>query len=536
MTATLQATGDPSSDAEAPQPGRSAGVADLPPPSDNGLLDMPAPLRPWRDPDPLTGWFITAFITVIAGFTRFWGLASPGSKSFDEVYYATEAQELLRYGYENNPDYMFIVHPSVGKWAIALTSAVWGNNPTGWRVAPAIAGVLSVFLIIRIARRMFRSNLLGGIAGLLLTMDGISLVQSRVALLDIFLELFILAGFGALVVDRDQFRARLARFVGEGGDARDFIPRLGPRPWRLAAGVMLGLSLGVKWSALSFWIALTVLSLCWDRGALKSAGARYPWTATLKLSGAGWVGSLIGATVGTYLLTWLGWWAGENSWNRHWGDTHHDTGLLGWLPKWAQALANYHNQAYEFHVGLSSPHVYQSTPWSWWILARPIPYAYYGTPDGTTEAKSVCGAAKCSSEVLLIGTPLMYWAFAPVVIWLAWHWVTTRDWRAAVVLVAVAAGWLVWLRDAKRTMFLFYMTPLMPFLILGLTLALGTLLGGRREPSMRMLWYRPNWRVFAVAGYLGLVIADFVWMWPVFTNVMLTQAQWHARIWFQSWI
>ena len=64
--------------------------------------------------------------------------------------------------------------------------------------------------------------------------------------------------------------------------------------------------------------------------------------------------------------------------------------------------------------------------------------------------------------MLLIGTPLLWWAFIPVLLWLAWHYLTTRDWRAAAVWVAFAAGWLVWFQDLKRTMFLFYMAPLRP--------------------------------------------------------------------------
>ena len=69
-------------------------------------------------PAPRLGWAITALVTAIAAFTRFWALGSPHGKSFDEVYYATEAQELLRFGYEDNRDYMFIVHPPLGKWLI----------------------------------------------------------------------------------------------------------------------------------------------------------------------------------------------------------------------------------------------------------------------------------------------------------------------------------------------------------------------------------------------------------------------------------
>lgn len=515
----------------------AAAIADLPPhePTGPGPAAVPGPLRGWSRRERLTGWYITVVVTALAAVTRFWGLDTPRGKQFDEVYYATEAQELLRYGYESDPGYMFIVHPSVGKWCIAISSWLFGNNETGWRVAPALAGTLAVLLTVRIARRMLRSNLLGGLAGLLLTMDGVSLVQSRVALLDIFLQLFVLAGFGALVVDRDQFRDRLARFLADGGDARAGVPALGPRPWRLLGGVLLGLACGVKWTGLSFLGLFAAMSLVWDLGALKSAGVRHRVPTALRRSWLGAVGSLGIAPVAAYLFTWLGWWAGENSWNRHWADTHPAHGLAAVLPRFVRSLINYHQQAYSFHEGLDSFHPYRSEPWSWLILGRPVLYTYHGTPTGA-DGHSTCGASSCVDSVLLIGTPIMWWAFTPVLLWLVWHWATTRDWRAATVLVAFVAGWAVWLQDPKRTMFLFYMTPLVPFLVLGLTLALGLLIGGARTPSLRLLWYRPNWRVLLAAGYLGLVVADFAWMWPLFTDVTISFHGWQGRIWFQSWI
>jgi dolichyl-phosphate-mannose--protein O-mannosyl transferase len=99
----------------------------------------------------------------------------------------------------------------------------------------------------------------------------------------------------------------------------------------------------------------------------------------------------------------------------------------------------------------------------------------------------------------------------------------------------------VWFQDLSRTMFLFYMAPLVPFLILGLTLALGAMLG----PAVRRtgeLWLdhrhamRRRWGVIGVSAYLGLVTADFVWMWPIFTGALRTYDQWHAHMWFQSWV
>jgi dolichyl-phosphate-mannose-protein mannosyltransferase len=561
-------------------------------PSDNETADAPRPLKPvpaalepWRDPHARLGWLSTLVIAILAGFTRFWALGfppgMPGGKpnipmsgmNFDEVYYATEGQELLRYGYEDNRGYMFIVHPPLGKWLIAgseylwdspSNSAAWLSNSIGWRIAPALFGCLGVIMVARIVRRMMRSNLFGFIAGLLMAFEGMSLVLARTAILDIFLQTFVIAGFGALVIDRDKMRGRLAALIADGADLSAGVPTLGPRPWRLIAGVMFGLACAVKWTGLSFFVVFMLLSLIWDRAALKSAGVRRPTRAWGRRSVLPGLGALIIAPIGAYLLTYLGWFAGENSWNRHWADTHSASarwnlfGLRvpinwGWLPGPIRSLGAYTLDAYRFHEHLYDPHTYQSNPWSWLVLGRPVDFYY-------DSSATTCGASSCSREVLLLGTPLMWWAFIPMLLWLAWHWATTRDWRAAVVWVAFIAGWVVWFQDLKRTMFLFYMAPLVPFLIMGLTLALGTMLGPAlaarpsrdfeaeaADPNLREAAYerdakydrslrRRYWGIAGISVFLALVVADFVWMWPLFTGGLLTYNDWHAHMWLPSWV
>jgi dolichyl-phosphate-mannose-protein mannosyltransferase len=536
VTATLEAppAGDLGAD-EPPTPVGPVGPA----------RPVPAALAPWRDPHPWVGWAITAVLTVFAGFTRFWALGYLHAKLFDEVYYAIEAQELRRFGYEDNRGYLFIVHPPLGKWLIAATSAIWGNDPIGWRVAPAVCGCIGVILITRIARRMFRSNLFGGIAGLLLCLDGLSLVLARTAILDIFLQMFILASFGALVIDRDKMRARLARLIADGADLSDGAPSLGPRPWRLLGGVLIGLAGAVKWTTLSFFLAFILLSVLWDRAALKSAGVRRPWRNTGRRSILPGIGSLVFVPIGTYLMCYLGWFTGENGWDRHWADTHSASTHLdllgvrvpfswGWVPAPIRSLGSDTLEAYRFHEGLDSGHIYQSSPWSWLVLGRPVDFFYSGSD-------TACGSSSCSREVLLIGTPLLWWAFVPMLLWLGWHWFTTRDWRAGAIWLAFFAGWLVWFQDLSRTMFLFYMAPLVPFLILGVTLGLGVMLG----PALRRTgdtirdaaaWRRRRWGIAGISTYLALCIVDFVWMWPIFTGGLLTYSQWHARMWLPSWV
>jgi len=178
-----------------------------------------------------------------------------------------------------------------------------------------------------------------------------------------------------------------------------------------------------------------------------------------------------------------------------------------------------------------------------------VDFYYNGSGTG-------CGSSSCSREVLLIGTPLLWWAFVPMLLWLAWHWVTTRDWRAGAVWVAFIAGWLVWFQNLDRTMFLFYMAPLVPFLIIGVTLALGSMLGPAlpaepvrdyddvdaapyptaEEEQYERSRRRRLWGTGAVSVFLALVIADFAWMWPLFTGGQLTYTEWHLHMWLPSWV
>src|SRR5699024_12430976 len=105
-------------------------------------------------------------------------------------------------------------------------------NGWWWRFSAAIAGTVIILLIVRIARRLTRSTLLGVLAGVLAICGGVLHLQSRMGLLDIFLTVFVVGAFACLLRDRDQVRERLAVAVREGW-AWDtpFGPRLGFR-WR----------------------------------------------------------------------------------------------------------------------------------------------------------------------------------------------------------------------------------------------------------------------------------------------------------------
>ncbi|MEO3742595.1 glycosyltransferase family 39 protein [Plantactinospora sp. B5E13] len=515
-----------------------------------------APLETRLDP---WSWLATGVIVLIAGILRLVGLSSPKGKIFDEVYYATEAQELLQRGIEwdeQNNTAAYVVHPPLGKWMIALGERIWGYNELGWRFAAAIVGTLSVLLLVRIARRMFRSTVLGCTAGLLLALDGYHLVLSRTALLDIFLSFFVLAAFGALVLDRDQRRRRWLRAVESGLDPSR--PGRANRPpfrladsvpwWRLFAGVLLGCAIGVKWSALYFLPAFALLVIFWEVGARRSAGVRRPWRDTL-LDEGGWLLLAGVLMVGAYLATWTGWFVSDNGYFRNWlADTGHASPpVIGDL----QNLFHYHVEAFKFHAQLDDTHPYQSWPWQWLLLGRPVAFHY--------SDQGACAAATCASEVLLLGTPLLWWSFLPALAALVWLGIARRDWRAGAILLIVAAGWLPWFYFAldNRTMFSFYLAPIVPFLVLAVTYVLGAIAGPVRAPTAggglssgegagaAAPDSGENSRVSdrrmigaIVAGtYVLLVAICFAYFYPVFVGQVIPYAEWSARMWLGNrWI
>ena len=524
-------------------------------------LDRPAPLAaaaaaetpPWRDRLlPLVsgqgGWAVTFLVTLIAGLLRFIRLDQPATTLtdkgvaqgpgdiFDEVYYACDAHNLIKYGVEHastagagfchaESTGAFVVHPPLGKWLIGLGEWMFGFNSYGWRFSAGLFGTLTVLLVVRIGRRMTGSALLGGLAGLLLALDGLHFVQSRVAMVDVFLTFWIVATFGALVLDRDDLRARLAR-----ADDSDLMAggSLGWRPWRLVAGVCIGAAFATKWSALFPVLVMIALSVLWEVGARRTAGVRTPWRTTLRRTTLPMLGALVAVPVIVYVVSWTGWFVTSEGWDRHWARDHSLSWGAWFLPDVVQSWFHYHWEMFNFHYKLEAKHPYQSHPLSWPFLGRPVSYYY---PPGISEGTYGCQVASCSREVLAIGTPALWWAMLPAAAGLAARWVSKRDWRASSLLLMMLVSVLAWIpSDLKsRTMFLFYALPSVPFLCLGLALLAGWLMG--RAGTFR--------RVVASTGvgvYTSMVVLNFAYLYPVLAAVTIPYSDWHARMWFSSWI
>jgi dolichyl-phosphate-mannose-protein mannosyltransferase len=507
------------------------------------------------------GWAGPALIMIFGGFLRFYRLNKPDAVVFDETYYVPDANSILHHGvelqhfsYVNNllvrgdPDILLkvhgqlqgeiVAHPPLGKIMMAVGQWTFGLTPFGWRFTVAVIGTVSILMTARIARRMTRSTMLGCIAGLLVALDGLELVLSRTAILDIFVMFWVLAAFGLLVIDRDRTITRLQDAAAAAGPQDLAGPKLGVRWLRIAAGLCLGAACASKWTGVYFLIAFAGLAVAWDMGARRAAGYTN-WLAGGMRSDVKWLPAwFLAVPAVVYTASWSGWFATSDGYDRNWAALHgNHTPVWSTIDSWYQ----YNHWMLQFGLGLHSFQSYKSDPLGWLALTRPI--SFYWCSGGTAGCTMPKGQV---AEVLAIGTPLLWWGGGLALLFcLAWwltslvgdiafHRVPQRDWRAGAVLLGVAAGWLPWiwfyLHD-NRTEFYYYAVAFLPFLAIAITLCIGLIIGPTRAaPARRALG------AVGVGAYLLAVLLNLAYLYPILTAEAIPYSSWLSRMWFHSWI
>jgi dolichyl-phosphate-mannose-protein mannosyltransferase len=479
-------------------------------------------------------------VTAIAGAVRFTHLSQPPELFFDENYYAKSGCILIggtdkvcmvnsndeHYWRDNKWDVGSWVHPPLGKWMIGLGEKVFGVTPFGWRFSSALAGTLVVTIVAVIAQLLFGSALWTFVAGLLLAFENLNVVLSRSALLDIHLELWVVLGFLLLLLDR--------RWIDRRTPAEDEEPkepesphRLGSslpipvwRPWRFAAGVALGAAFSVKWSGATAIFGALILSFAWETARRHRADVSLSraFARAVRQESFGLIVAFLVLPVGVYFLVYVPWF-------------HH----FGWsLKAWWEnqtAMLAYHRSlkatALDSVTHTYTPtHPYYSRPWTWLFMLRPV--NFYSKDLGPQIA-----------QILAIGNPAIFWTSLWAIPFVALMWRRRGDWCAGFIVTAMLTQYLPWFL-VTRPQFFFYVAPVTPFMVLGITyvmrdLASATIVlrdpdSGERVESTRRPYLPFVW------GYMAIAVGLFVWFWPVLTANRISDNLWKARVWFKGWV
>jgi dolichyl-phosphate-mannose--protein O-mannosyl transferase len=146
-------------------------------------------------PGPRRDLAIAILFTLAAALFRLPRLGVPGEEVFDEVYHAKTALQYL-----NGEPPLEWVHPPTAKLLIAVGVWVFGYEPWAWRLMPALAGVALAPVFYLLARRVLVTERAAVLATVLLLCDGVYLVQSRIAMTNIFAVLFQVSAALAFVL------------------------------------------------------------------------------------------------------------------------------------------------------------------------------------------------------------------------------------------------------------------------------------------------------------------------------------------------
>ncbi|HBD02058.1 MAG: Dolichyl-phosphate-mannose-protein mannosyltransferase family protein [Microgenomates group bacterium GW2011_GWC1_46_16] len=189
-------------------------------------------------------------LLIFATCLRFFTLSHPPQYIFDEVYHAFTSQEYLQNHVEawewwtTPPEGVAYewTHPPLAKYGMVLGMLLFGDQEFGYRFGSAVMGVLSILAVYQLVLALSFPRKTALTAAFLVTIEGLHLVQSRIAMNDIYLLTFLLWSLYSALKSR----------------------------WKLSA-VLFGLAFASKWSAVYGLLPLALIYLHQFKLSLKSA-------------------------------------------------------------------------------------------------------------------------------------------------------------------------------------------------------------------------------------------------------------------------
>jgi dolichyl-phosphate-mannose--protein O-mannosyl transferase len=396
----------------------------------------------------------------------------PPDEYFDEVYHAVSALQYVRG--QAPVDW---VHPPTSKLLIAAGVWALGYDSLAWRLAPALAGTLLAPVFFLLARRVLATERAAVLATVLLLCDGVYLVQSRIAMTNIFAVLFQVASalFLVIAVREDRLQARAM----------------------LLAGLCLGLALSTRWTSLFAAAFLGGVFLLTRRARLLRARELFLGLLCF---------ALIPAAL--YVLSYL--------------PLMHvrlpQAGLVDWWMVLRRLLEE-QKGIWAYHANLKATHPYFSHWYTWPWLFRPTLYFF-----------QLEGATGPVRGILALGNPALWWASVPVTLWALVSGARARDPRRLFSGLGFCALYLPWGVSPRTLNFSHYLFEAIPYACL----SLGTLLDRGWDGPGRALARG----YVLLAAVLFLFFFPFLTALPIPRELFYYQLGHGSRPWwwFPSWI
>lgn len=416
---------------------------------------------PVRDDEPLKYILVIAGIFTVLSVIRLTVLQAP---YFDEIHYLPAAREILASG-----EYLNREHPLLGKTFMAVSIWLFGDNPLAWRCLSLLAGVITLVASMRAMWHTTRTRFSTLAFGVLLASGFMLLIQSRIAMLDIYMACFLsLAAW--------QFSAAIRR------------PEQGR--WRLAVtGICLGMAMATKWTAIPLvmlpGVVFLIARLSAGRRRLLTSRRGIPIPSVSLLEAVIWLGII---PLLVYSASFLPGYLLEPN-------TLSEGGIIAM-----------HREMLALQTQVLASHTYQSN-WPDWVMnARAIWY-FYEPVDGVQRG------------VLMLGNPLTMLLGIPALVWCLFTGASSREWPKMAMVLGYLVSLSLWLVADKSVQFYYHYFIPHFFLLGALALVCEALWrSGHRYTPMAVLggslvmlaWFYPILTAAQLDGPLSF--ADYAWI------------------------
>ncbi len=468
------------------------------------------------------------FLSLLAIFLfslslRFWNLGQFNEFVFDEAYYAKFANNYL------TNTHFFNAHPPLSQYIIAL--GIWlgsffpappemVNNLTGsvrstlsYRWINALSGSFIPLLVASLGLKLTLRRSYALLAALLVSLDGLFLVESRYALNNIYLVIFGLLGhlFFLIYLSKGSYPIRHL----------------------ILSGIFFGAAACIKWNGLWFLLGIYLMIIL---GFLVSLW-QYPLSSRklktwLKPSHLGLLQKNSSSLLPLGNLTVI-------------NPLYHlfiltiaaaITYSLLWIPHLIlNPEYNFWQMQYEilsYHERIKSGpdvHPYCSTWYSWILMLRPIAYYY--------KLSKVDGSPEVIYDVHAMANPLLLWlstlAIFSIFLWLIVSFLKTRDkqdfltplnWILVYFILNYLANLLPWIK-VTRCLFFYHYIESYTFAIL----ALAWIIEG---------WLRSRQFFYKGMGIstLLIILVAFIYWLPIYLGIPLSVPDFNLKMLLPSWV
>jgi Gpi18-like mannosyltransferase len=503
---------------------------------------------PWERIDTIA----MVLLLAVAAFLRFYRIGHPNEIVFDEVHFVGQARHYL-----HGEDFLD-PHPPLAKLLIALSIMLFGDHSWAWRLPNAALGTALVGITYLLGRRMFNSRLVGALAGLFVLCDGMFIVDSRIAVLDI-----VYVTFGAWSY------LLLFRFI----QTPDSPQRRTTLLWlAIALGLCLSAKLYVPAVIFLVVVGFLVWVLVWERmprpepvpapappprenqprrnrrGQSKAApAAKAPaparvrtkrvWDPMLERRVGGALALVGGVAAIVYVASFL---------------PHF---LLGWWGGIADLVAYYPKIVWYEQSVATATHPYSAKWWTWPLMLRPIAYWQDFPPSGNIVS-TIWGG----------GNPASWWGALTAIVIVGFQAWERRSLPRAFLVAIYLACLGMWI-PIGRTLFLYHYMPavyagyialavvlaecwegramlvekaallmtLAPAVILGLGVGVGVVITlAILLIFLASLGSEGYDGKFVCALFVGAVVVLFFYYMPVWLALPMQRTGYYARMWLQG--